>query len=54
MIGKVVYLNAVNQPILVVNDYDAAVELMERRSAIYSSRPPLKMATMYVFKTALG
>ena len=35
------YLNALSQPILVINDLKTAFELLDRRASIYSDRPPL-------------
>ncbi len=42
--GDVMYLNALGQPILVLNSLKAAAELLDRRASIYSSRPRLIMA----------
>ena len=42
--GPLVYLELLGQPVLVLNSYDAAVELLEKRSQIYSDRPKLCMA----------
>ena len=35
------YLNALGQPILVINSLKTAFELLDRRASIYSDRPPL-------------
>ena len=37
--GDLIYLNAAGQPIVVINSQKAAVELLDRRAAIYSDRP---------------
>ncbi|KAI0270347.1 cytochrome P450 [Russula aff. rugulosa BPL654] len=37
--GDLIYLNAAGQPIVVINSQKAAVELLDRRAAIYSNRP---------------
>ncbi|KAI0754760.1 cytochrome P450 [Daedaleopsis nitida] len=37
--GKIISLNAMGQRVVVIDDPDVAVELLEKRSAIYSSRP---------------
>ena len=37
--GDVAYLHVFNRHALVINSYDAAVELLEKRSATFSSRP---------------
>ncbi|QRW10686.1 cytochrome P450 family protein [Ceratobasidium sp. AG-Ba] len=42
--GDIVYARVLNQDIVILNSYDTAVELLERRSAIYSTRPHLVMA----------
>ncbi|KAG9103974.1 hypothetical protein FRC06_006413 [Ceratobasidium sp. 370] len=42
--GDVVYARVLNQDMVILNSYEVAVELLERRSAIYSSRPSLVMA----------
>ncbi|KAI0336743.1 CyP450 monooxygenase [Cubamyces sp. BRFM 1775] len=36
--GDVVYLNALGQPMLVLGTHNAAVDLLEKRSAVYSDR----------------
>jgi len=36
--GDIVYVEALGQPLLFVNSYDIAVELLDKRSVIYSSR----------------
>lgn len=43
--GDVVYLHVFGQPLVFLNSPAAAAELMEKRSAIYSDRAPLVMAT---------
>jgi hypothetical protein len=37
--GDLTYLNAAGQPIVVINSQRVAVELLDRRAAIYSDRP---------------
>jgi hypothetical protein len=37
--GDLIYLNAAGQPIVVINSQKVAVELLDRRAAIYSDRP---------------
>ena len=44
--GDIVYLNVVGQSLLVLNDFKTAVELLDRRSAIYSSRQNSNMVTL--------
>ncbi|KXN81510.1 O-methylsterigmatocystin oxidoreductase [Leucoagaricus sp. SymC.cos] len=41
--SKIMYLEALGQPIVVINDIRMATELLEKRSAIYSSRPQNRM-----------
>jgi hypothetical protein len=38
-LGDLIYLNAAGQPIIVVNSQRIAVDLFDRRAAIYSDRP---------------
>ena len=38
------YLNALGQPILIINDLKTAFELLDRRASIYSDRPDLIVA----------
>ncbi|EED77015.1 predicted protein, partial [Postia placenta Mad-698-R] len=40
----VVYLHVFGQGLVFLNDYDAAVDLLEKRGAIYSDKPGLIMA----------
>lgn len=42
--GPLVYLELLGQPILVLNTREAATDLLEKRSHIYSDRPRLYMA----------
>ncbi|XP_006459505.1 hypothetical protein AGABI2DRAFT_116472 [Agaricus bisporus var. bisporus H97] len=42
---KFIYLEAVGQPFLIINDYRVAQDLLEKRSALYSSRPQFQMTT---------
>ncbi|KAI9451530.1 cytochrome P450 [Russula earlei] len=37
--GDLIYLNVAGQPIVVLNSHKVAVDLLDRRSGIYSSRP---------------
>ncbi|KAJ7510537.1 cytochrome P450 [Mycena galericulata] len=37
--GDIIFLNVLRNPILVINSVEAAQELLEKRSSIYSSRP---------------
>ncbi|KAH9834604.1 cytochrome P450 [Rhodofomes roseus] len=41
--SDVIYLNLAGTPVVVVNTIDAAYELFERRSALYSDRPKMTM-----------
>ena len=43
--GDVVYLHVFGQPLIFLNSPAAVAELMAKRSAIYSDRAPLVMAT---------
>lgn len=42
--GELVYLNIFGQGILFVNTHEAAVDLLEKRGAIYSDKPKMVMA----------
>ena len=42
--GPVFRLQLFNRTVIVIGKYDAAVELLEKRSSIYSDRPRLPMA----------
>ncbi|KAF8166293.1 cytochrome P450 [Mycena galopus ATCC 62051] len=44
--GSIVYLEALGQPIVVINFAKIANDLLDQRSAIYSDRPSLTMATL--------
>ncbi len=43
-IGDLVFLEVLGKPILFINSYEAAIELLEKRWSIYSSRPHFVMA----------
>lgn len=48
--GDVNYVSVVGQPIIVLNSYQAARDLLEKRGGIYSSRPRMVMLTeLYVY-----
>lgn len=39
--GDLVYVDAIGQPILIVNSANVALDLMDKRSTVYSDRPHL-------------
>ncbi|KAE9390448.1 cytochrome P450 [Gymnopus androsaceus JB14] len=41
--SDIIHVNVAGNPIIILNTLEAATELFERRSATYSSRPPLTM-----------
>jgi hypothetical protein len=41
--GDVIYFNALGRSIIVLNSAEAAIDLLEKRSSIYSDRPPFVM-----------
>ncbi|KAF8992236.1 cytochrome P450 [Cyathus striatus] len=41
--SDIIYLNVAGQHVIVLDSYEASLELLERRSGIYSSRPRLPM-----------
>ena len=45
VIGDVNYLEVLGQPMVVLNSYAACKDLLEKRGAIYSSRPRLVLLT---------
>ena len=48
--GDINYVTVVGQPIIVLNSYRAARDLLEKRGGIYSSRPRMVMLTeLYVY-----
>ena len=44
MLEHMMYLNALGQPILVINSLKTAFELLDRRASIYSDRPRFSVA----------
>ena len=51
-IGNVLYLRVFNKKIVILNSLEDAVELLELRSKIYSSRPIVPMHELYVILIA--
>ncbi|KAG9025531.1 hypothetical protein FRB95_010080 [Tulasnella sp. JGI-2019a] len=47
--GPVTYLNVAGKPILVINTQEAAIDLLEKRAAIYSDRPRMVMIELSGF-----
>ena len=47
-VGDVVYLDVLGKPMLILGSMEAAQELMDKRSGIYSGKPPSSMADLYV------
>lgn len=41
--GDVVYVENLGQPLIFINTYKAAFELLDKKSSIYSDRPRLPM-----------
>ena len=46
-VGDLVFLTALGAPILIVSSAEAAFDLMEKRSALYSDRPRSVMLELY-------
>lgn len=44
--GELTYLNMLGQPLIILNSYEAAVGLLESRSANTSDRPRVVMADL--------
>ncbi|KAJ2991019.1 hypothetical protein NUW54_g7793 [Trametes sanguinea] len=51
--GDLVYLDAFGQPILVLGSHGMAVDLLEKRSALYSDRLPTPMIELGGFEWVL-
>ena len=45
-LGGLVMLSIMGQPLAIVNSYETAIDLLEKRSAIYSSRPVRTMISL--------
>lgn len=41
--GDLIYVENLGIPMLFINSYEVACDLLDKRSAIYSSRPPMIM-----------
>ncbi|KAJ3560779.1 hypothetical protein NP233_g10612 [Leucocoprinus birnbaumii] len=52
--SKMVYIEALGQPIIVVNDACIANDLLDKRSAFYSSRPRMPMFEVFVGALSLS
>lgn len=39
--GGIIYVHVIGRPVIIINDLGIARELMEKRGAVYSDRPPL-------------
>lgn len=53
--GDVVYIEIFRTPAIVLNSFEAARDLLDKRSAIYSDRPRLVLLMeMYVFCSAIA
>ncbi|KAH9847428.1 cytochrome P450 [Lenzites betulinus] len=52
--GDIVYLNALGQPMVVLNSYEAAIAVLEGHSATTSSRPQSIMADLCGFSWQFG
>ena len=46
MLGDISYLDALGQPMIIVNSHEIASDLMDKRSANYSDRMPSVMGEM--------
>ncbi|KAJ6477642.1 putative monooxygenase [Mycena sanguinolenta] len=44
--GSIVYVDALGQPLFIINSAKVANDLLDKRSSIYSDRPSLTMATL--------
>ena len=48
VLGGIISLRVMGQQIIVINDYKVAVDLLEKRSSVYSSRPASPLFKLYV------
>ena len=46
--GPISSVTVLGQTLVIVSDHNAALELMDKRSTIYSGRPRMKFTEMYV------
>ncbi|KAJ6477564.1 putative monooxygenase [Mycena sanguinolenta] len=44
--GNIVYVDALGQPLFIINSAKVAIDLLDKRSSIYSDRPSFMMATL--------
>ncbi|KAI5118824.1 hypothetical protein M0805_009402 [Coniferiporia weirii] len=51
--GDIMFMRVFRRPFIILNSYETATELLEKRSAIYSERPTRNMALMSGFGKAL-
>ncbi|KAJ7202042.1 cytochrome P450 [Mycena pura] len=51
--GDCVYVNILGQPIVILDSFAAANDLLNQRSAIYATRPYLPMADLALFPLAI-
>ena len=47
-LGKIISLKAMGQCLVIIDDVETAVNLLDKRSGIYSSRPQSAMVELYV------
>ncbi|KAJ7659531.1 putative monooxygenase [Mycena rosella] len=52
--GSIVYLEAVGQPIVVLNSAKVAKDLLDQRSSLYSDRPNFTMANLVTHSSGYG
>lgn len=53
LIGDIMYINILGQPMIVIGSVDIALELMDKRSGIYSDRPFSTLDDMLVLLTSV-
>jgi hypothetical protein len=42
-VGDIVHVNVAGQPVIYLNTFEAAIDLLDSRSAIYSDRKQMEM-----------
>ena len=48
ILGGLLYMNVVGQPLIIIDDLTIAMDILDKRSAKYSSRPQSRLVSLYV------
>ena len=52
IVGGLLYMNIVGQPLIIIDDLTIATDILDKRSAKYSSRPQSRLVSLYVSLSA--